>query len=141
MRVRLYLLIFITYAFFGFGQFQGASKDKLEAVKIGFLTEKMGLSSAQAAAFWPIYLEYTARRRELKAKQNVLIGEHRIDNLPEELIVSEIKQLYQLKGQEAQLEEEYTAKFLKILTAKQVAKWYHAEREFLRILLKKSESK
>lgn len=118
-----------------------ASKEKIEAIKIGFLTERLDLTSSQAAGFWPIYNEYSSKRKELKLKLGALQIEKQIDQLTEEEITSDLKTLFTYREAELQLEKEYMTKFTKYISQRQVAKLYYAEREFVKLLLKKLESK
>lgn len=117
------------------------SKDKIEAIKIGFLTEKLDLSSAQAVVFWPLYNEYSSKKKELKAKASGILAENRLNQMTEEQVLNELKVLNQMRTEELELDKEYMAKFSKVISNKQVAKWYLAEKEFVRILLRKLEEK
>ncbi|MFN0049804.1 MAG: hypothetical protein ACKVOU_11840 [Cytophagales bacterium] len=139
-----YILI-LLFLWFGFsitihGQ-ATSTKDKMEAIKIGFLTDRLDLSSNQAASFWPMYNEYSAKRKELKSKIAALSMEKQIDQLNEDQISQDIKTLFSFKEAKIQLEKEYMLKFTKIISQRQAAKLYYAEREFVKILLKKLEDK
>ena len=44
-----------------FGQKQNNSKpnrEKIKAMKVGFITEKLDLTTAEAQKFWPVYNEF-----------------------------------------------------------------------------------
>ena len=139
-------LVFIIILFFGIGiQYSfsqaTATKDKMEAIKIGFLTERLDLTPEQAKGFWPLYNEYTAKRKELKSKIGALGIESRLEQLTEDQISQELKQIYMVREAELELEKEYMQKFTRFISNRKVAKLYKAEREFVKILLKKLEEK
>lgn len=115
------------------------SKDKIEAIKIAFLTDRLDLTPSQAAGFWPLYNEYSAKRKEIKAKISSLAIEKQIDQMTEDQISQDMKTLYSYKESELVLEKEYMSKFTKYISQRQAAKLYKAEREFVKILLKKLE--
>jgi hypothetical protein len=118
-----------------------SNKSKVEAVKIGFITEQIGLSSSQAAQFWPIYNEYNAKKKEIKSKILSQSIETNPDAMSDEAIIEDIKLLQTYRQQEVNLDKEYFEKFQKVISLKQIAKLYKAEREFTKILLKKLEEK
>ena len=139
-----YLLIFIFSFLCSRGPLLAqstATKDKLEAIKIGFLTERLDLTPTQAAGFWPMYNEYSSKRKDIKTKINALGIEKQLEQLTEDQISQDIKMLYAYKEAELQLEKEYLSKFTKYISQRQAAKLYKAEREFVKMLLKKLEEK
>jgi Skp family chaperone for outer membrane proteins len=118
-----------------------SSKEKIEAVKIGFITERLDLTSSQAATFWPLYNEYSQKRKDIKTKILNLPMENNLDKMTEEQILGDIKQLQTYRQSETNLDQEYFEKFSKVISLRQIAKLYKAEREFTKILLKKLEEK
>ncbi len=141
-RILLWALIFFCFAASNEANAQAtASKDKMEAIKIGFITERLVLTPTQASSFWPLYNEYTAKRKEIKVKIAALAIEKQLDGLTEDQISQDLKTLYSYKEIELVLEKEYMAKFTKYISQRQAAKLYKAEREFVKILLKKLEEK
>lgn len=116
---------------------QESRKDKIEAMKISFITQKLDLTTKEAQLFWPIYNEYQdklqairkSKRKEAKAIRND------IDDLPDAEVEAMIDAEIQSKQQEASLAKEYHAKFKQILSVKKVAKLYRAEEDFKRELL------
>ena len=114
-------------------------REKVEAMKIAFLTDKLELTTKEAQVFWPLYNEYEAKMdllRKNRKKDAVLVMET-LDKLSdkeaESLVDSEIKQ----RQQELDIQKEYHEKFKKTLPIKKVAKLYATENDFKRQLLKK----
>ncbi len=121
----------------GRGEF--ARSEKVEAAKIAFITDKVGLSSDQAQKFWPVYNEYETKRRDLVKNYR---GEYRsnLDEMSEQEAKARIEGMFEIKEKELALEKEYTAKFQRAISAKQVIMLYRAEREFTKMLLKRLDS-
>ena len=124
-----------------YAQPASSSKEKIEAVKIGFITERIDLTSNQAAVFWPLYNEFNLKKKELKTKILTLPMESNLDNMTEEQILADVKQLQIYRQQETNLDKEYFDKFSKVISIRQIAKLYKSEREFTKLLLKKLEEK
>ena len=56
----------------GTSQDIGGKDNKLEAIKIGYLTHKLNLSPDEAQKFWPLYKRYTDEIRQVKMKNGNL---------------------------------------------------------------------
>lgn len=113
------------------------NKEKIEAAKIGFITNKLDLTPKQAQKFWPIYNEYSKKKFEIKKsmmQQRKLNKESGKDDKDWE---KRLEIMAEMRKQELALEEEYKKKFLKVITAKQVFILYESEKEFIMMLRKK----
>jgi hypothetical protein len=42
--------------------------DNVEAMKIGFITQKLNLTSTEAKLFWPVFNDFTSEQKKIKAK-------------------------------------------------------------------------
>jgi hypothetical protein len=104
--------------------------DKVEALKVGFITEKLNLSSTEAKSFWPVYNEFEEQMKQLRAKEreNVrLLTDADADKFLNEQL--------SLKQQQLDLNKKYVAEFKKVLSAKKVARLLMLEQEFKQQLL------
>ncbi|GAB3237075.1 hypothetical protein GCM10027346_28180 [Hymenobacter seoulensis] len=109
---------------------------QLENAKIAYITDKISLTQEQAQKFWPVYNDFTDKRRDLNRRQRQL----RITS-PEALTDQQIKenltQALDLRQQEVKLEKDYFDKFQKVLSIRQVGQLYAAERDFTREVIKR----
>ena len=69
------LIAFLYIALAGFSstsiaQTQEDRKEKIEAMKVAFITQKLDLSSKEAQVFWPLYNDYQDKLQALR-KQKV----------------------------------------------------------------------
>ena len=142
MKRYLLLLFFCALTFAGTTALaqERQSKERVEAAKIAFLTDKMELTSEQAQKFWPLYNEYESKRRELIKsyrsgyKQNA-------DELTEQEAKARIDMMFTTREKELALEQEYAAKYARIISNKQLVKLYRGERDFTKMLLKRLDDK
>ena len=135
-KLLLYILLTLGLSFTVFAQTSPTNREKIEAAKIGFINEKLELTPKQAETFWPMYNEYTAKKKEIKKAINKLKIENN-ENETDAEIIDDIKKINSYRQKEVDLEKEYIDKFLTILTPKQLAALYKAEKQFTKLLLDK----
>lgn len=141
----LLLVFFCAFTLGGsaaFAQHSSAQdrKENVEAAKIAFLTDKMGLTAEQAQQFWPLYNEYEAKRRTL-IKSYRSGYRHDVEELTEQEAEARIEGMFTTKQRELELEQEYANKYQRIISNKQLIKLYRAEREFTKMLLKRLDDR
>lgn len=106
---------FLLYIFFitaGFGV-QAQNGNRLEALKIAYVTKKMDLSPEEAQKFWPIYNLYAAELRQ--TRQNATRNNQ-----------SEIELDESLLG----IRKKYNSQFNQVLSAEKVNTFFKSEKEF-----------
>jgi fructose-1,6-bisphosphatase len=112
--------------------------EKFNAMRIAFITEHVGLTSAEAQDFWPLFNEYQGRKDEIR-KQLFDIDRQFMDNA-EDISEAESAELLekqiQLKKKDIDLDLEYNEKFKEVLSAKKIMKLYLSERHFKSYLLR-----
>ncbi|RYE18489.1 MAG: hypothetical protein EOP51_21860 [Sphingobacteriales bacterium] len=114
--------------------------ERIEAARVSFLTEKMQLTPEQAQKFWPVYNEFSQKRKELKKKARVFKDED-LDALSDAQLREGIMQMMDFREKEAALEKSYVDKFLAVVSPRQLATMYRSEKEFMRLLLKKLDDR
>jgi adenylate kinase family enzyme len=143
MRLKnLLLIVFLVNAATMFAQQADQDDDdkadKIEALKVGFITEKLNLSSAEAKNFWPVYNEYESQMKKLrlKEKENTAIIKAKTsatDADADKFLADQLS----IKQQQLDLTKKYVAEFKKVLPPKKVARLFMLEQEFKQQLLKR----
>ena len=110
--------------------------NRIENAKIAFLTDKLSLTQEQAQRFWPLYNEFTDKRKDLGQRQRQLRGTN-IESLNDQQIKDLLKQHLTLRQSEVNLDKEYYDKFQKVLSVRQTGQLLVAEREFTREILQR----
>lgn len=137
MKLTRSLLLFILAVLISTTAFAQSKKgERIHALKVSFITNKLKLSSAQAEQFWPIYNKYEQDVRTTR-KEYLALGKSRNKRMTD----AEARQYVEnnLDFQEAviDLKRRYKGQFLKIISAQQVADLYTAEREFKQMLIQR----
>jgi len=108
-------------------------REKIKALKIAYLTEKLDLSPSEAEKFWPLYHAYQKELRALKGPKL----RHKPETLSDEEAKARIDELMERDAKRLALRRQYTAKFLEVLPPQKVLRLYRAERSFQRFLFRK----
>lgn len=110
-------------------------REKVEAARIGLITNRLGLTPDQAEKFWPIYREFTQKRMELR--QEYVQLQKTIDpNNPDPKKQQELVDLgFKLKQTELNLEKDYSGKLMNVISAQQMLNLRKAEQDFRQLIL------
>jgi hypothetical protein len=110
-------------------------KEKIEAARIAYLTDQLGLTPDEAEKFWPVYREFAAKRLELK-KQYRHAKRNPNPNVSTEENEKQLVDLgLNLKQQELDLEKDYSGKLMKVISAQKVRALPEAEKRFRLMIL------
>ena len=111
--------------------------------RIAYFTEKIGLTSAEAQLFWPVYNEMDNKRNELFEERAAIVQEfvNNAGSLNDRQIDEQLKRLVAIQQQEAALPAEYDAQFRKILPTHKVMNLYVAEMGFRNYLLQRIQNR
>lgn len=114
------------------------SREKVKAMKIGYITDKLSLTTEEAQVFWPVYNEFEAKTDAMRKKRKEA---HKNSKETAELTDAEIEKRVDnhiiMEQKELDIKKEYHVKFKTVLPIKKVAKLYRANESFKRDLLKK----
>jgi hypothetical protein len=109
-------------------------KDKIEARRVSFITQRLDLSPAESQVFWPTYNQY---RKELEAvrKSKKEIIDAGIKNMTDAEISKMLEDGLAAEQKELDIKRKYYNEFKKAISARKIAKLYKAEKEFIKIVL------
>jgi len=111
-------------------QLDPKAQEKINGLRIAYLTDKLGLTPEQAEKFWPIYREFALKRMEARAELRQ--AKKGMDpNNPDPKKQQELVDLsLKVKQRVLDLEKEYSGRLLKVVTAQQMLRLPTAEAEF-----------
>ena len=97
--------------------------EKVQALKIAFITQKLELTSDEAQRFWPVYNRYETEIRQVMT-DNKLSGDA-IDN--EEKVLN--------------VKKRYKSEFIKVIGQPKTNTLFNSEREFRGVLMRQLKNK
>lgn len=120
----------------GEGGRKGTHLGQLENAKIAFITNRVTLTQDQAQKFWPLYNEFSNHRREIN-RHGRLLRRNVTEGMTDQQLRDSFNQSFLVRQQELNLEKEYFEKFQKVISLRQVARLYLAERDFTKEVIKR----
>ena len=104
--------------------------ERIETIKVAFITKKVDLTPEEAQKFWPVYNNYQKELMELMKKRRE--DRQKTDIAPNDKINADLT--YESKMLD--LKKKYKKIYLKAIPAEKVLLLYQAEREFREHLIK-----
>ncbi len=116
-------------------------QEKIKNLRIAYISDKLGLTPEQAEKFWPVYREFSDKRRAIRQEYVESRKEIKQDN-PDQAKQEELVKLgLALKQRELDLEKIYSERLLKVITAQQMLNLRRAEGDFQRIILEQIQQR
>jgi hypothetical protein len=118
---------------------QQNKEDKIEALKIAFITKRLELTPKEAQVFWPVYNEYSEKLENLRKerRQQFRNTKDNLDGMSDKEVEALVDAEMTFKQKEVDVQKDYHGQLKKVLPIKKVAKLYMAEEAFKRQLLKR----
>jgi hypothetical protein len=104
--------------------------ERIEAIKVAFITKKLDLTTEEAQKFWPVYNNYQKELMELMRKRRE--DRQKTDIAPNDKINADLT----YESRILDLKKKYKKLYLKAIPADKVLLLYQAEREFREHLIK-----
>jgi hypothetical protein len=119
---KLYIIFtFLTVSLFAEAQEEQPQvadqkqQEKIEALKVAFITKELDLTPDEAQKFWPVYNQYSKELKStFKDNQDVIDRDEKVVNL----------------------RKRYRDQFTKVLGADRMNRMFNAERDFRQLLIK-----
>lgn len=117
---------------------QRLSKEEFRARQQAYITEKAGLTAAEAEDFFPLYFELQDRKHQLNDEAWKLMREGKKEGVTEARYDEIMESVYDARIAADRLEKSYYGKFKKILSSKKIYLVQQAEMRFYRELLRQA---
>jgi len=143
MNRILIILVIVSFSN-SYGQQNKMSFERLKALKMSYITEKIGLTEEEESVFWGIYDQYEKRifnncRKEIKKIRRTYMKS--LDNVTNSEALEIIHKINELEHDGLNLKEERDKLLLEKFSAQKILKMHHAEYHFNREMLYKMKKK
>ena len=112
------------------------SEEEFRAKKQAYLTEQAGLTSKEAAQFFPLYYELQALKKEINQKAWKAAKKGKEPQTTEAEYEAILNGFIDAEAQNGELDKEYLKKYQSVLTNKKIYMVLRAEIKFNRNMLK-----
>ncbi|MFI0490758.1 MAG: sensor of ECF-type sigma factor [Flavobacterium sp.] len=143
---KLLVIIILLVSIHSFGQAKfGEKRDQIKALKVGFITNELALTSEEASRFWPIYNVFDDKQFELRHQKMKSIKDRLEDDSFDKMNEKEATILLaQMESNEDELyitRKKFIASLKGILPPLKIIKLKKAEENFNRKLLQQYRDK
>jgi hypothetical protein len=135
MKVLLRIVIVSCFLFGKQVVFAQQDKDRVEALRVAFISKRLELTTAESEKFWPLYNEYNDKVRALKKnlRQNYHAkGENATEKEAEDLYNLDL----QSRQAETDLHKQYSEKIKAVIGVRKTIRLRLAEEYFKREIIK-----
>ena len=116
------------------GPGQGPSRERIEAQRVAFITQRLSFTPDEAAKFWPVYNEHKDALKSLRDD----IERPDLDNVTDEEANTIIERHLVMEDKRLQLRRDLIRKLRVIIPARKILMLHAAERDFNKDLLRKA---
>ncbi|MBK9525934.1 MAG: hypothetical protein IPO39_14650 [Bacteroidetes bacterium] len=124
MRKQLFLLSFLVlFSAIVFAQENKPPvRERLESLKVGFLTERLNLSAEEAKVFWPVYNKYQDELEQLRKsrRENLMNAKLNFDEMSDSEVEKTIDNELMYRQGELDVLKKYNPQFKKVLPVKKL---------------------
>ncbi|MFD2519071.1 hypothetical protein [Salinimicrobium flavum] len=103
-------------------------RERIRALKTAYITEGLNLTPREAQQFWPIYNDFTEKRRELYKRERKEIKD--LECMTEEAANSKLNEYVEIEREDFLLKKQYFNDLRKIFSAKKIMQLKKVEDEF-----------
>ena len=116
------------------GPLSKEARDKIEAQRIGFITQKLNLSPEEATKFWPIYNQHKDALKEMRDDME----RPDLMNITDDEATAIIEKHLQQEQKRLELKKKLFTDLRKVISPRKIIMLQEAEREFNRSLLRRA---
>lgn len=135
MKYTFYLILLLCFVITqnSFAQ-EPSRQDRVEALRVAFITNELDFSPKESEKFWPLYNEFREKTAALHGKGQ---KKHRpnLDEMSDKEIEEWLEDGFKAKEQKIALQREYSKKLKKVIGIRKVAQLQMVERKFKHTLL------
>ena len=137
MKIKITLIALLCPLFMFSQNISDEKRKKIEIQKIAFITKSLDLSSEEAQVFWPVYNNFSDEMKSIKETIRENMSSMRKDrsSLTEKQVGEIMEQKFKMEQMVLDIKVKFNKEFQKVISNKQIAALYHAEKEFKKELL------
>jgi Spy/CpxP family protein refolding chaperone len=143
-KIVLIILFFVSIHSFAQPP-MGEKKDQIKALKVGYITNELALTTEEAAKFWPIYNDFDDKQFELKNQKmkafKARMDDDSLNKMSEKEASSLLAQMESTEDELYQLRKKFISNLKGVLPATKIIKLKKAEDDFKRKLLQQYRDK
>ncbi|UGS24792.1 sensor of ECF-type sigma factor [Flavobacterium channae] len=146
MKTKIIIpIIFLLISAFSFSQNHKEKREKVKALKVAYITEKLELTTEEAQKFWPIYNAFDDEQAELRyEKMKAILDRFKpgnVEKLSEKEASALLVQMEKIEESLYNLRKKFIKDLQNVISAKKIIKLKKTEEDFNRELIKQIREK
>ncbi len=117
------------------------NRERIKALKVAFITERLELTSTEAQKFWPIYNTFEDDHNKFRRQSFENRKSTDFDNLSEQDAKALLDTMISIENQKSKLREKFLSDLMKVLPAKKIIQLKVAEDEFNKRMLEEMKKR
>lgn len=143
---KIVLTILLLISIHAFAQTQmSEKKEQIKALKVGFITNELSLTTDEAAKFWPIYNAFDDKQFELRHQKmrafKSKMSDEALNKMSEKEASALLAQMESNEDELYQIRKKFMANLQGVLSPMKIIKLKKAEDDFNRKLLQQYRNK
>jgi Spy/CpxP family protein refolding chaperone len=133
MKKLTLILIFLAISIVGYTQDRDQSydKEKLDAARVAYITNRLDLKPSQAEKFWPVFNQYQEDRKVLMEDMSTL-NRSVMQETDNDMAKIKIAKRFEIQQKMMDREKEFMNEIIQVITPVQALKLNGVNREFTR---------
>jgi len=119
MKKLIFVSLLVILSFNAFSQ-RKEKDERIKALKIAFITERLALTETEAQKFWPLYNAFEDENRKLRHQAYDKRKKENIDDLTEAQAKDLVNEIITIENQKSKLREKFMRDLLTAIPAKKV---------------------
>ena len=119
MKKLIFVSFLLILSFNAFSQ-RKEKEERIKALKIAFITERLEFTEAEAQKFWPLYNAFEDENRKLRHQAYDKRKKENIDDLTEAQAKDLVNEIITIENQKSKLREKFMRDLLTAIPAKKV---------------------
>ena len=116
---RLLLILILTLSFNSFAQ-EKDRHERIKALKIAFITERLQFTEIEAQKFWPIYNAFDAENQKMRKETMSKFRKGDFESMSDSEAENLLEEMMTTDKRKQELKQQFVKDLLKILPAKKI---------------------
>jgi Spy/CpxP family protein refolding chaperone len=142
MKKLTLILFFLAFSFPGFSQDrnQEYDKEKLDAARVAFITNRLDLKPSQAEKFWPVFNQYREDRKVLMEEMSIF-NKSCMQETDNDRAKEKIGKRFEIQQKLLDREKIFMNEIIQVITPVQALKLNGVNRDFTRQVYRMQQGK
>jgi len=108
--------------------------ERIRALKVAYITDKLQLTPEESEKFWPVYNQYETEQKRIRQKYKADLD---LSIMKDEDVERSITDRFEMEEQLIKLKRDYFQRMKSFIAVRKIAQLQRSEQEFNRELLKR----